>query len=83
MKRFFGVFVTLVLMGIGSADADQIACKIDGDRPVYDPEFCKAIQISREALDLNWKLLKKAGETRLMIDRHLQQQLKEHEKRPR
>ena len=72
MKHWIlGVIIGIAF--IGNAAAEQPACKGSQGQVFYDPDFCKAMQAAREALDLNWKLLEKSEEIRKLIDKQLKE----------
>lgn len=76
MKFFTTALFAVAMTVAAAADAEEIACTSQG-RTIYDPDFCRAIQISREALDLNRKLLEKSEAIRQAIDRQVKRQFEE------
>ena len=63
------ILTMMVVAGITTAHAIEPACKDSRGVEIYDADFCRAIQVSREAFELNRRIIERAEEMQKRIDR--------------
>jgi hypothetical protein len=72
MKMFIcAVFFVVAFVG-NTVAAEKINCD-DPQERMYATDFCQAVRVSHEALELNKKVLEKSEEIRKMIEQQLKQ----------
>lgn len=76
----FLIRFTLLLVATLLAASPAVAetdCRDAREASLFSPEQCKALRVSREALQLNRQLLEKSEAIRQSISRQLEQQRRE------